>query len=786
MADYTYDILVNILGEDGVHQVGQAVEHLGLELAGIKQTTHGMGEDIVHQFQVAVKGTEAQLRELRAIQQHDGMPITSIHSHDNINRRDKESEKEYQKRLDDAYNYYKEIQAQLEKQRRLEVDGRAYIRALDEREATAAEARAERETKAAIAATEKRMREEMNYSSWWDRELAKRSKAEENHEKLRQTIHKEGIKLQEALEREAFAQEMAELQKELKALEEVHKVTSKVTKEIIQQENAQKKNSTNWLHHLSQIKGHTQELINMTHKLRYAWLTVMTIFGGFHVANAIGKMTHGMGEQIKHAFHFNDDIRKGQTVLTDVGISNLGMSQAEIMFRGTGQQKAQLDRAKAFGKDMTDMARQEALLTGQKFDEVIMLMKTTVPHIMNKMNTSGNGFLDRGGEVKEFSKKIIEYSSLLKMIDPQNRALRFHEFGLLHMFYGTNDHAPGHGKKKADPTGNANFLSLLRREGIKLDDHAKQQITMLTNQGKMTEAMKIFDEAIKKSGLNLKMLADLSGNVLKVNVDAVTGAFKNLMVTLTNPAYEYTLEFFRQLRQYMMDLQSNNEFMAVIKQWGEDIAGVLSRAGYDVQNLVNGLSNGNWIQLYDSGKNLINIFESLYNMSRNFMSGFLSGDANAAPMTLEQIAAKMKELEPEMIKVGAAARKLADFMLLVIDGWVQLISHGDDVVSTIDGILNPLSTLNTILSINLEHWDRLKDLLPQIHFPTIPGFGGDGGGDGTGGTGRKTPDVVPDTRRPNSSKVVSLPGGVNIQTAHIYSNSATHVLEALQAYQGEA
>lgn len=780
-ADYTYDILVNIFGEDGLHKVGEAVEHLGLEIAHIKEISHGVGDAMTKEWQVAVKNiSQAKKAQSEAIMAgHENVSVFSASQ--NYAAQDKRSDKEKQAELDAAFRYFKQIEAQLEKQRRLEVDGRAYIRALDEREAAQAESKAAREAAAHMKSVEARMREEMNYTSWWERELSKQESA---HNKVINEIRDNALR---AIENEkndrqkAHAQEFSDMEKRHRENEKILKDLQKEANEFAKTASASSKASKEKTNHITSMHGQLQQLVNMTHKLRYAWLTVMTIFGGGHILHAFAGIGHAIKHQIKEAFHFNDDIRKGETVLTDVGISNLGMSQAEIGFRGNAAQKNQLGRAKTFGKDMVDMARQEALLTGQKFDEVIMLMKTTVPHVMNKLNTSGNGFLDKGNEVKEFSRKIIEYSALLKMIDPQNRALRFHEFGLLHMFYGTNDHqaAGAHGKKKADPTGNANFLSLLRREGIKLDDAAKSQITKLTNMGKMTEAMAVFDEAIKKSGLNLKMLADLSGNVLKVNIDAVTGAWKNLMVALTNPAYEYVLDFFRALRQYMMDIQNNDEIMAVIKQWGSDIASALRRAGMDLEKLSDGFAKMNFIDLHEQGKNIIDIFESMYNMGRNFITGFLTGDEKHATLTLKEIADKMKELEPEMTKVGAAARILGGFVMGVTKNFIDLIAQKDAIYDFWQSMFNPINKIKQVIEGARDAWKEFQGLQKGAEnddkFLKKHGAG---------------TLVVPEAADPATEKN-TVPRGRSVKQVstvihigHIHSNSADHLAASLHAYTG--
>lgn len=776
-ADYTYDILVNIFGEEGLHKVGETVEHLGMEIAHIKEVSHGVGDAMTKEWQVAMKNID-RVRHHQAealLAGHEN--VSSLVSSQNYAGQDKSNDKNQQKKIDDAFSYYKTIKEQLDKQHKLEVDGRAYIRALDEREATSAEAAAIRKTAAETRAIEKRRREELNYSSWWENELNKREKA---HDKLINEIRGNAIKAIENERRDrhrANDEALADMEKRHRAHNAIIADIRKETAAMDKLDAASQKSHNAMAHSGSGI----QNLINMTHKLRYAWLTVMHIFGGGAIMHGIEAMGKKFEHVIKDTFHLIDDVRKGQTVLTSVGMSDIGKTEFDIKHRGSPAEKAQLARSKEFGKTMIDMAREEAVLTGQSFAEVLTLMKTTVPHMMNKLGLKGNAFLDHGNDVKSFTKKIIEYSSLLKMIDPQNRALRFHEFGLLHMFYGTNhDVGDGTGKKgkKADPTGKANFISLLRREGIKLDEGAMSQITKLTNLGKMTEAMGVFEQAIKKSGLSLAMLADLSGNVLKVNIDACKQAFNNFMLALVTPSYDVVLNFFRSLRQYMTDLQSNEQLMDVFRHWGTSIANSLGLATKDFKSFTKTIANWDLADLQKNGDRVIALFDGIYASIGAFISGLTGTELTEGTNNLDNLIILMASNKDDIHAFGQAVGVISRAILTFTSNIMALISYKDPIIDFWSAI-TPGGYVVQLYKDIADAYERIKNasngtVLP----PTTPEDSGQGASGNYGGEAKPKPTPTP--KQGQGGRMSAAPG-ITIQTAHIYSTGMQDMAAAIHA-----
>jgi hypothetical protein len=318
---------------------------------------------------------------------------------------------------------------------------------------------------------------------------------------------------------------------------------------------------------LRQSHVHTEKEIGLLKKIqhqvyaiRYGMLSVHHAAGllGFFAVERFGRSFAGA---VQKSIEFNDELKQTRTLLESFGTADTQKSITELESSSDKSDQEKLAKARSVATDMTKMLREEAAITGQSLSEVMGATKTFLPNIMNKFGGGKNALRDHSEEIKGLTKDFIDLSVVLKMVDANNRKLSFHAYAIEEVFGGSS---------KGKGAGSQNFLSLLRRENIKLFNNEKEAITAAIDAHDPVKAMALFKEALARSGFTTAKIKDLMEKTLKPNVEGVKMGIQSIFGQFTNPAYLRLSKFFYDLNLYTRDIANNDKFNAFVNRLGKE------------------------------------------------------------------------------------------------------------------------------------------------------------------------------------------------------------------------
>ncbi len=275
---------------------------------------------------------------------------------------------------------------------------------------------------------------------------------------------------------------------------------------------------------------------------------------------------------------FNDELVRAQTFFTSLGL--LGMkgaaggdiTVAEASVSSNVKIKQAYEKSSVAAEEMMNRMMAVSALTGQDLGEIVSSARQSMTDLLNKVNKTSGGkssaFLENPKMFGDVAERMVKLASVLRMADPQNRKLGFHMVGLQELFSGSTG-----GKKDS---GLQNVLSLLRREGIKIEKGVATEITKLVNKGDITGAMDKVEEALSRAGLGMVQLQNMLNSTLQPAIDGAIMYAKIFNRIFTKALYENSLKpFFRSLLKTSDLIFRNKDKMAVLETIGQRFATAL-------------------------------------------------------------------------------------------------------------------------------------------------------------------------------------------------------------------
>jgi hypothetical protein len=400
---------------------------------------------------------------------------------------------------------------------------------------------------------------------------------------------------------------------------------------------------------------------------------------------------------------FNDELVRAKTFFTSLGLLGMkGAAGSEITVAEASTSsnikiKQAYEKSSIAAEEMMNRMMAVSALTGQDLGEIVSSARQSMTDLLNKVNkTSGgktNAFLENPKMFGDVAERMVKLASVLRMADPQNRKLGFHMVGLQELFSGSTG-----GKKDS---GLQNVLSLLRREGIKIEQGVATEITKMVNKGDITGAMDKVEDALSRAGLGMVQLENMLHSTLQPAIDGTIMYARIFNRIFTKVLYENSMKpFFRALLKTSDAVFKNKSKMAALEKLGETLSKatdpILFRFAQLIDFIQGGYSDPTALRYVNNTistiAGIIDVVLAFTEVMVALVAG-LMGQANSKG--LKELSQWIRGLTGIMFKAGKATRwfieAVQSFDFLNIMKWVSL------AIVIIGSVLTVFSGISTVV-----------------------------------------------------------------------------------------
>jgi hypothetical protein len=309
----------------------------------------------------------------------------------------------------------------------------------------------------------------------------------------------------------------------------------------------------------------------------------------------VAKIAGTFKDWIIDGIKFNDELVRAKTFFTSLGLLGMkGAAGSEITVAEASASsnikiKQAYEKSSIAAEEMMNRMMAVSALTGQDLGEIVSSARQSMTDLLNKVNKSSGGktnaFLENPKMFGDVAERMVKLASVLRMADPQNRKLGFHMVGLQELFSGSTG-----GKKDS---GLQNVLSLLRREGIKIEQGVATEITKMVNKGDITGAMDKVEDALSRAGLGMVQLENMLHSTLQPAIDGTIMYARIFNRIFTKVLYENSMKpFFRALLKTSDAVFKNKSKMAVLEKLGETLSKVTDPILFRFTQLIDFIQGG--------------------------------------------------------------------------------------------------------------------------------------------------------------------------------------------------
>lgn len=382
----------------------------------------------------------------------------------------------------------------------------------------------------------------------------------------------------------------------------------------------------------------------------------------------VSKITGTFKEWIIEGVKFNDELVRAKTFFTSLGLLGIKgatgeeITVAEASVSTNVKTKQAYEKSTQAAEEMMNRMMAVSALTGQDLGEIVTSARQSMTDLLNKVNkTSGgktNAFLEDPKMFGDVTERMVKLASVLRMADPQNRKLGFHMVGLQELFSGSTG-----GKKDS---GLQNVLSILRREGIKIEEGVAKDITKLVNKGDITGAMDIVEDALSRAGLGMVQLKNMLTATLQPAIDGSLMFAKIFNRIFTKAFYNKTLlPFFRAVLETFDAIYKNKRQMAALEELGNQFSKAMDPIAMRIAELIDfittGLENPKTIKHLNNVISTIGGVMDLMLAFSELIAAFVGGIMGAADGTqLKSLAEYTRSWTESVFELGKKIRKFVE------------------------------------------------------------------------------------------------------------------------------
>lgn len=386
------------------------------------------------------------------------------------------------------------------------------------------------------------------------------------------------------------------------------------------------------------------------------------------VYSMVSKITGTFKDWIIEGVKFNDELVRAKTFFTSLGLLGIKgaageeITVAEASVSTNVKTKQAYEKSAQAAEEMMNRMMAVSALTGQDLGEIVSSARQSMTDLLNKVNkTSGgktNAFLEDPKMFGNVAERMVKLASVLRMADPQNRKLGFHMVGLQELFSGSTG-----GKKDS---GLQNVLSILRREGIKIEEGVAKDITKLVNKGDITGAMDLVEDALSRAGLGMVQLKNMLNSTLQPAIDGTIMFAKIFNRIFTKAFYDRTLlPFFRATLETFDAIFKNKDKMAALEKFGLQFSNAMTpifmRLAEIFDFIQGGYNNAEAIKQVNNAISTIGGVMDVMLAFTELIAAFVAGIMGQADATqLKSLSEWMRSWTKDIFKLGQTVRGIAE------------------------------------------------------------------------------------------------------------------------------
>lgn len=419
----------------------------------------------------------------------------------------------------------------------------------------------------------------------------------------------------------------------------------------------------------------------------------------------VSKIAGTFKDWIIEGVKFNDELVRAQTFFTSLGLigmkgaSGKDITVAEASVSSNVKIKQAYEKSSVAAEEMMNRMMAVSALTGQDLGEIVSSARQSMTDLLNKVNKTSGGktsaFLENPKMFGDVSERMVKLASVLRMSDPQNRKLGFHMVGLQELFSGSTG-----GKKD---TGLQNVLSILRREGIRIEQGVATEITKMVNKGDITGAMDVVEDALSRAGLGMVQLENMLNSTLQPAIDGAIMYAKIFNRIFTKALYENSLKpFFRSLLKTSDLIFRNKDKMAALEQIGAAFARSLDPIFLRLTQLLDfiqgGYSDARAMayanNVIETVAGIIDAILAFAEVMVAFVAGLMGGAGGAG---LDQLSEWIRSFTPMMFNLGVTIRRVIEFIQGFDASIGNLIKNIALIVATLAIVYGAITGIGSVI-----------------------------------------------------------------------------------------